>query len=542
MFCYSLKWGSKLARKIITLDCETDPFKKGRLNIQPFIWGIYDGETFTSFTDTKKVKELLENEDYIVYAHNGGKFDYHFLMDFVNPFEPLMVVNSRIAKMKIGSCEFRDSYSILPMSQENLIGKYKIDYDILEITERSKPKNAEEIRRRLKQDCVDLYDLVKGFTDKYGLNLTLASAAFRQWRKITGEKNPKTTRSFYDSIKPYYYGGRVQCFHLGEINYDFSIYDVNSAYPRAMQEDHPYGSTFSISDRLPNKNVELAFIDLEAVSTGVFPFRSSNGLYFPNDGRKRRFTITGYEFIMSQELGLLKQSTIKNVITFPDKINFKQYVDYFFRLKEKAEREGDKVKRNEAKLFLNGLYGKFAAAPHDYKEFMPVHPKYIEGANKVEGWEFNSMFGKWALLQRPLAEEKRNYYNLATGASITGYQRAVMMKGLSNVEKPLYCDTDSIICRKPRSLEIGNDLGQWKKEADCDYGAIAGKKLYTFRKKDGQYKSASKGVRLTPKEIIKVSKGEEITAENIAPTFTIHKDPYIMKRKIIMKKELQNII
>ncbi len=171
---------------------------------------------------------------------------------------------------------------------------------------------------------------------------------------------------------------------------------------------------------------------------------------------------------------------------------------------------------------------------------MPVHPKYIEGSG-VEGWNFNSMLGKWALVYRPLAEEKQNYYNLATGASITGAQRAEMMEAIINVKDPLYCDTDSIVCRSKGSLRTGTELGCWKKEADCVSGAIAGKKLYAFLSTMGKYKIASKGVRLTAHEIIKVAKGEEIEAENIAPTFTIQKEPYLMKRKIIMKKELQNL-
>lgn len=528
-----------MPRKIVVLDCETDPFKKGRSKIRPFLWCIYDGETYSYFTKAEDVKKFLERENYIVYAHNGGRFDYHFLLGYINPFEPLMVVNGRIARMSIGSCEFRDSYSIIPMPL-SAYKKDEIDYGIMEESERSRPINEKKIREYLKNDCKYLYDLVMSFTDNYGVNLTLASSAFKEWRRITGNKNPKTTREFYHAIKPFYYGGRVQCFKMGEINHDFSIYDVNSAYPNAMLKFHPYGSTYSVTKRLPTKDVELSFIRFEALSTGAFPFRSDHGLYFPDDGEKREFSVTGYEFTKAQELGLLKGCKIKEVYTFPEKIEFGQYVRHFFKLKQAAEEQGDKIKRNEAKLFLNGLYGKFAANPEEYREFMPVHPKFVEGAS-VDGWTFNSNFGPWALLYRALPEEKQNYYNLATGASITGAQRAEMMGALNAVKNPLYCDTDSIACYDKGSLRIGESLGEWKREAVCNYGAVGGKKLYAFRKKDGSFKLASKGVKLTAGEIIKIAKGEEIEAENIAPTFTIHKEPYLMKRKIIMRNELQTM-
>lgn len=528
-----------MARKIVVLDCETDPFKKGRSKIRPFIWCIYDGETYHYFKRCEDVKKFLERERFIVYALNGGRFDYHFLLDHINPFEPIMVVNGRIARMFIGACEFRDSYSIIPMPL-SAYKKDEIDYGIMEEDRRDRPENERAIREYLRNDCKYLYDLVISFVDSYGVNLTLASSAFRQWRKITGNKNPKTTRGFYHAIKPFYYGGRVQCFKMGEIKHGFSIYDVNSAYPNAMLKFHPYGATYSVSRRLPRKDVELCFIRLEADSTGAFPFRSDHGLYFPDDGQQREFFVTGYEFCKAETLGLLKGAVIREVYTFPEKIEFGQYVRHFFKLKQEAEKRDDKIKRNEAKLFLNGLYGKFAANPEEYREFMPVDPKYVEGSG-VEGWQFNSMFGPWALLYRPLPEEKQNFYNLATGASITGAQRAEMMEALNAVEEPLYCDTDSIVCRRSKSLRIGDALGQWKKEADCNYGAIAGKKLYAFRKSDGRYKIASKGVKLSALEIIRIARGEEIEAENTAPTFTIHKEPYLMSRKIIMRNELQKL-
>jgi hypothetical protein len=202
-----------MPRKIVVIDCETDPFKKGRSKIDPFLWCIFDGQVFTYLNKTSDVKNFLERENYVVYAHNGGKFDYHFLLDYVNPFEPIMVVNGRIARMRVGSCEFRDSYCLIPLPL-SAYKKEKIDYSIMEEDERYKPHNQDIIREYLKSDCQYLYDLVKSFTDNYGQTLTLASAAFKMWRKITGEKNPRTTRQFYHEISQFYYGGRVQCFHL----------------------------------------------------------------------------------------------------------------------------------------------------------------------------------------------------------------------------------------------------------------------------------------------------------------------------------------
>ena len=45
----------------------------------PFIWGLYDGEDFEHFATGAEVVKRLEQENCLVYAHNGGKFDYHYL-------------------------------------------------------------------------------------------------------------------------------------------------------------------------------------------------------------------------------------------------------------------------------------------------------------------------------------------------------------------------------------------------------------------------------------------------------------------------------
>ena len=83
-------------------------------------------------------------------------------------------------------------------------------------------------------------------------------------------------------------------------------------------------------------------------------------------------------------------------------------------------------------------------------------------------------------------------------------------------------------------MNIGNELGQWEIECECDFAAIAGKKLYAFRKNDGKYKLASKGVRLTAPEIIKIAKGETVTYVPEAPTFSIKGGIRFTPRKIRM--------
>ena len=149
------------------------------------------------------------------------------------------------------------------------------------------------------------------------------------------------------------------------------------------------------------------------------------------------------------------------------------------------------------------------------------------------------MIGRWALVKKPLDEDEMTFYDLAVGASITGFVRAFMWESITKCEGVMYCDTDSIAALDTSNLEYHpTTLGKWDIESECDYGAIAGKKMYAFRDKKGKWKTASKGVRFTHSEIIKVAQKEQVNYENIAPTFSVRKDPTFVKRKVAFNAKI----
>ena len=101
-----------------------------------------------------------------------------------------------------------------------------------------------------------------------------------------------------------------------------------------------------------------------------------------------------------------------------------------------------------------------------------------------------------------------------------------------NAVEPIYCDTDSIIC-KSLNVEIdGNKLGAWKFEGEYDFAAIGGKKLYALYN-DGDKetkKLASKGGNLKLNDIKAICRGETFLHQNIAPTMSINTSPRFIER------------
>lgn len=526
-----------MSREIAVADCETDPFKLGRIP-KPFIWGFYDGTDYKEFADTAEFVEYISKLPIILYAHNGGKFDWHFILDSLEPYADIMIINGRISRCTIGYCELRDSYNILPVPL-SAYKKDEIDYALMEESERMKPEVSAEISKYLKSDCVYLYELVSGFIKSFGMQITQASAAMAQWKKIN--KNvPKTDRDFYEKFSPYYYGGRVQCFENGVIETDFDVYDINSAYPHAMMFNHPYSETYS---HIEGFTEGADFYRVRCISRGAFPFRglgdpSGNaGLRFPDDNEIREYTITSWEYQAAIDTGTIEQIDVLESYLFDDHVNFEPYVMHFYNMRLQAKVEKDEARSLFAKLLMNSLYGKFAANPENYRNNMIV-PMDVIGALDRLGWEFAGELGPWGLAEAPLEENQLHYYNVATGASITGFVRAMLWRAISTSKGILYCDTDSIAVRgKGEGLCIGDSLGAWKHEGRFDRAGIAGKKLYIFRgcaDETGKrkYKIASKGAKLTQQQLWQVAAGKVVKYESEAPTFSIRKNPSFVKRKI----------
>lgn len=525
-------------RKFATADCETDPFKHGRLP-KPFVWGFYDPinlNGFQYFYDTNEFIEFIKEYEGIIYFHNGGKFDMHFLFDGVDPQDNIMIINGRIAKMKIGKCELRDSYLLLPVPL-SAYKKDEIDYSKFE--ENTRKQHITEIIKYLKGDCVYLYEILEKQFKDYGQKLTLATSAFDFWHKNMSnlKYKPKTGRYYFEQFKQYYYGGRVECFKKGIIDKEFEVFDINSAYPYAMKFEHPFGDEYKILNKLPETGLEQCFIDFWGISKGALPIRENGKLLFPNDNEIRNYKVTGWELKTGLENNKIEIKRIVRVHKFFETINFSEYVDYFFKLKSdlKSDKsEEGKGKYLLSKLYLNSLYGKFGQSSIDHREFSLIEKKYIEGYIN-ENYEYEGEINKFALMSCGIAENKMKFFNVATAASITGFVRAYLFKHIIDAKTPLYCDTDSLACIKFNG-QTGSELGAWEKEGDFIKAAIGGKKLYAFERKipkDGEkYKISSKGARLKFNEIISIANGEEIIYKNEAPTFSITKEPNFLVRKI----------
>lgn len=539
-----------MTRSIAVIDAETDPFLFGRIP-KPFLWGFYDGINFKTFDTSDELAELIKTQNIIVYAHNGGKFDHLFLLDHIEPFERMLIINSRLTQFRLGSAEMRDSYSIIP-APLRAYKKGDMDYSIMEESERDKPHNREKIVEYLRDDCIYLFELVEAFRERFGDNITQASTAMKQWKKISGLKPPRMTREQFTLFDRFYYGGRVQCFRTGIVDEHFSVADINSAYPFAMLYQHPFRPDFAVVEEPCEFSPDVRyFYRLECESHGAFPYREKSGLAFPNDGQRREFFVTDWEYHTAKNAGLLRGEKFVEGFMFASTTDFSQYVMKFYDERKRAKKEGDKLTDLFSKLLMNSLYGKFGSDYQEYEHYMsaPV-------GDRFEAWEeVGRMSEAMNLISRPLDESEMKFFNVATAASITGFVRAYLLAAITRVgfDNMLYCDTDSIAARDISSLDIHGELGGWKNEGLFDRAGISGKKMYIFKKnkncpiyaadkkKDPEtksYKSASKGVKLSEAQLWRVAKGGVEIHNNDAPSMAIGRKTRFVSRRVKMTKNI----
>lgn len=564
--------------KIAAGDCETDPFD-GETLVRPFIWGYYDGAEFLTFDTTEEFVAFIWTRRVVLYMHNGGKFDFMFMLSFLPPGQEVRVqiINGRIVSIKFGECTLVDSYAAVPQALGS-IAKDEIEY--WKMGKRHRDKHRPEILSYLRSDCVNLYNLMTAYRLAAGTKKTIASNALAHAKKL-GIDPGHTNYRFDQKYRPFYFGGRTECFRPGSWE-NISVFDIKSSYPRAMQELHATGANMhrraEIGD-LSRDELQRAFIVVECDADGCFPLRAENseGLKFPRE--RNTYHVTGWEYVAAKDLGLIAREKILSVRYSDETITFKDYVQHWFDFKARHNKKTDPINYTIGKIMMNSLYGKLAQNPekyHDYKIMEVGSPlPCVEsrpdklGVCKIcgfkdldHGWKYYTEFeGKEFHRRESLWkhhhkygvewEAKPLYKNVATGASITGYARASLLRAIHTVgrEHIIYCDTDSLVVDQfadTSGLPQSERIGDWEKEVDrAPIGHFAGKKLYAIDIEPGakcgcnernggckRHKVVTKGARLTYNEVVKVVAGDVVEYHPQAPSFSLANGIGFIERRI----------
>ena len=520
----------------------------------------------------------------IIYAHNGGRFDIFYIMEWVAGNE-MRVINSRVIKAKMllpdgEAHQLRDSYAIMPFALGSYKGsKRKLDIDITKLEGDVRETHRAEILDYLERDCVLLWELTTAFHQKFGDKLTIGSTAMKELSKFHRFQNLSSSWDWYirggkkkdGSTQPgYYYGGRVECFTSGVQSGDFKVYDVNSMYPFVMQSiQHPIGTVSTIGREI---TPSTCFIKVRGRNHGAFPSRTkSGGIIF--NARQGTFTVTIHEYRMALKYGLFETHEILETIDFEQQGTFAEFVDTYYAARLASKALDDAVNEVFYKLILNSAYGKFSQNPDKYEDNIICRAGWEHGPEpRCDCFKDDCECGGWRVKQMSILNEHEhlNYwtwrcnssdvsrFNVATGASITGASRALLMEAIHLAKRCVYTDTDCVICEELPLLSMdAKKLGAWKLEAEGTAIALGGKKLYALldlnhtrnqarilaAEKSGKklewvtggalcVKKANKGVRVTAQEIVDIARGQTVMSFRDAPSFKLDGSYRFIKRRV----------
>lgn len=555
-------------KRLCIFDSETDPFKGQRVP-KPFTCGFKDLSTgdYTDFWGDDCIDQFfafLEAEytskgiKCMIFVHNLGGFDIHLMLSYLEPGSMPQIINGRIASAYLGGQEFRDSYRLFPIA---LKGYQKDEFDYTKLEREVRELHKEDILLYQRHDCDYLGDLVSGFFELFGERPTIGNTSINYLQNFHSFERLRPSQDA--KLRPYFYGGRNQCFEVGIIEGDFSVEDVNAMYPDTMKRfKHPVGNQMLIG-RMIGK--ATAFVTWEGWNNGAVPMRREDGsLDFTQ--KRGRFYSTIHEINAGLDTGTIRIDRVIQTVGFYDWTDFGEFVDFCFEQRLKAKAAGDKVRDLFWKFVMNSAYGKFAQDPSNYESYqlsyeadgIPNPEDHYDEIEKPNGWRVKFRQGDMRVWSRPSRNRFKGFFNVATGASITGAARSQLLRGIANARRPLYCDTDSIICEELKegpgiALDDGSGaLGMWKLEARGELFACAGKKLYALfsytQEKDDKgkpretavykgrtiycVKKASKGAVLSAADILKVAQGDVVRFKSDRPNFKLDGKVEFIERDI----------
>jgi hypothetical protein len=429
--------------------------------------GFYDGVSYSCF---RNVADFLDHvlkpryHGYRFFAHFGGRYDVHFIFDWLRKQEP----TTRVEVYCAGSCvismkviigrhywKFVDSYRLLPKSLKTLTD----DFDVLH---KKLPFDQTSIEYN-RHDCIGLYEVLDSFFDTFNLcSETIASHAMRVFRTKYLKKSiaqpPLEVENF---VRRSYTGGRCEVYRFDKTK--LNHYDVNSLYPAAMLENVPIEFLFW-TKRLPKKTSEIGFYSAEINYPDsyipILPWKSDK-LYFPVG----RFSGVFTSLELEKAINAGAEVKIDRGVLFHAEPVMQEYATDIYGIKIKAEQEGKRGLRYIAKILANSLYGKTAQGRE--------HQVYLLDNGQAGVYPLpNGLCYRF--------DPSRACFILPHIASTITARARLALHGLMKDCKNWYSDTDCLFCKE--TLPTGDKIGNLKFEGSGSFEAY-GLKEYQFNSK-----------------------------------------------------------
>jgi hypothetical protein len=357
------------------------------------------------------------------------------------------------------------------------------------------PRQRNTMIQYCEQDCritmrgaQSEYESFKAFRCKpSGYSIGHKSLKIFRTNSMEQEGFNKRERQLNDFEQLSFYGGRTETCD-SKLFKKVVYVDVNSMYPRQMLKPMPNPDTAELvyddwDSVKAYPGISLARVSIpEHLRAGLLPVRVDDGICYPVG------LFSGVwphcELLEAERLGAkiyVKQSIIYEWMSSP----FRKFINTFWSIRKKAIAEGDSVTKEQCKLIMNNLFGKFGQKPGGVREIphtqacfklgcrcplSHVNPETMQKFPNIDGVE-------WIRYMDETGKEPI-HRRVIFASYITGYARSMLMPYFLD-ERVIGGDTDSLFCTAMPDVEIGDELGQFKEERRINFQSIAPKQ-YNF--------------------------------------------------------------
>jgi len=578
--------------KISVFDIETNGWDRF------LVVGFYENGAFHSFTDFDEfVEHVMEySKTEMCFAHNGGRFDFLFLLDMLYRskslrgyrVEKLIERGSSILSITVEKktshkdeqrrVVFTDTIAFLPYKLDTLTKTFNVAHKKLSVDHTKEKVVNAELLEYLKHDCVGLHEVVERYRSqeliaRAGLKYTTASQALQVFRGYL--KKPIHCLNEEDDLwcRDSYFGGRTEIFkpaYFGTKQKNptkMRIYDVNSLYPTVMREN-----IFPNRPRYRTKKLNLEELSIWDVTVevphslripplgsviqipSIRSVRRKNGeivkhkmmtykFLFPTGVFRGKWTNVELKYALS--LGVKIKETHEGMLFHSAGYLFKDFINDMYARRLKAKQEKDEVNDTIAKLMMNSLYGRMGLN-RDREEVM-IDDGRLEAIIVEYSPDIRKRGFGYNLIRTPNYLSS-SFSNVAIASFVTSYARIHMHKIYMQLGEDLYyTDTDSVFTT--REMKTGNQLGEVKLEAEGDDACFILPKTYIMEGKDSFgakfMKAASKGMdkeymkRYTAQDFYEMLEGESRIIESKMKGRGLHGFRTAIQRfgKLVVPKE-----
>jgi hypothetical protein len=473
----------------------------------------------------------------IWYAHNGGEYDYKYLLDEIRKIKPhakIRLICQGMSKRLIGAkvtigkhrYEVRDSLSLVPVPLKKFLADFApaaLQKGELNFNEHVFDPTSPDDRAYLRADILGLLaalvTLRATVRDVFGVPLgwTAGATAMKAWRRTLapGCIYWRGTEQREEFCREAYHGGLVTLSSIAPQTHVYDV-DVNAMYAWCMGKGVPNGRyAWSDTEAAGYPGIYRCQVEVpEAQEFTFLPYRHPQFqcLCWPTGVFDTVLTTPEIDAARTRGIDVrISTGVVWEGVDTP--------FDLFINLAERLELSAtsrDSATKHVAKILRNSLYGKFGA--HGESMALCFEP------DSVDGWEpiIDEITGEWRGLWGKMEELNAPYIHPEWASFITARARIMLSELVDAVgsQNCFYTDTDSLKvradCPALSSLSFGRRYGQVKLVDRYQMFQAGGPKNYVGLTLEGEWKQACKGIplkHLPPAVHLRALAGEHVTVD-----------------------------